>query len=397
MREMGLTGARASSVVAAMVAVMFMGSTLVTPLYAQYRESFGFSEITLTLIYAVYAIGNLLALLLFGRLSDQAGRRPVSVAAFMLAGLAMLIFLFAGSEAWLFAARTMSGFAIGVASGTAAAWLAELDTGKDKARATLIASVANFTGLAIGPLLAGVLVQYAPWPLRLSYIVYLLILAGIAILIQRTQETVRKPTRSVRGVSLRPRLGVPPGVRFPFIAPATTAFATFALIGFYAALIPSILAETLHETNKAVGGAVVFELFCVSALVAIVTRRVGSRVAMLSGLALLLPSVVLLVTAQAFDSLTLLLAGTAVSGVAAALGYRGSLQVINQIVPNDRRAEVVSSYYLTMFLGNSLPVIGVGIVTAVANRAVASVAFAVMIAALAVAACVAGWKYTPRL
>ena len=63
----------------------------------------------------------------------------------------------------------------------------------------------------------------------------------------------------------------------------------------------------------------------------------------------------------------------------AALGYRGSLQVVDQIAPEDRRAEVVSSYFVCCFIGNALPVIGVGVISAYAGMSFASTIFAGMI------------------
>lgn len=69
-----------------------------------------------------------------------------------------------------------------------------------------------------------------------------------------------------------------------------------------------------------------------------------------------------------------------------ALGYRGSLEVVNEIAPDDRRAEVVSSYYIACFVGNALPVIGIGILSTVTDHLVASLVFAVTIGAMAVAA-----------
>ena len=117
---------------------------------------------------------------------------------------------------------------------------------------------------------------------------------------------------------------------------------------------------------------------------------------MLSALALLVPSLALVAAAQIFASMPILLAGTAVSGVAAALGYRGSLQVVNQIAPADRRAETVSSYLVACFFGNSLPVIGVGVLTFISTAALASTVFAAVTAAIAIAAFFVGLKYTPK-
>lgn len=391
-----LAGGASFRTIAVTMAVLLMGSTLPTPLYQLYRQRFGFSELILTAIYATYAVGNLLALLSLGRLSDQIGRRPVSLAFVGLGALATLVYLAAAGTGALFAARLVSGFAIGLAAGTGTAWLVDTDESPGSVQATLAVSVANFVGLALGPLLGGVLAQYAAWPLHLSYIVYLIMLAVMAALTARSRETVGHRAASLRETSPRPRLDLPPEVRLPFIAPAVAGFGAFALVGFYAALAPGLLAQVLHQTNRAVGGAVVAELFLVAAVAMVATRRTGSRAAMMSGLVLLLPSLALLVLSQALASFATLLVGTAVSGVAVALGYRGSLQVINGIAPGDRRAEVVSCYYVVTFLGNSLPVIGVGAVTALAGPMAAGLAFAATIAAFAVAALIAGRNFVPK-
>jgi MFS family permease len=397
MRQTELSGRLAIGTVAALIGVMFMGSTLVTPLYVIYEQDFGFSRLTLTLVYAVYAVGNLAALLLFGGWSDDGGRRRVSLCALAAAGASTLCYLFAGGTAWLFCARALSGLAIALAAGAATAWIAELDAEQDKARATLVTTGSNFLGLAVGALAGGLLAEYAPWPKQLPFLVYLVLLLVIALLIARTHETVSSQRRSPSGRE-RPalRLGVPREIRRAFIAPGVSVFGTMALAGFYAALIPSVLAEELGEQSHALAGAIAFELAAVVAAVILVTRRLSSRSAMLWGLVLLLPGLALLVAAQLAASLPVLLVGTAVSGASIALGYRGSLQVVNRIAPDDRRAQVVSTYFVCGFSGNALPVIGVGALASVAGAPVASAAFAATIAALAVAALAVGTRYLPK-
>jgi hypothetical protein len=113
---------------------------------------------------------------------------------------------------------------------------------------------------------------------------------------------------------------------------------------------------------------------------------------MMTGLGLLLPSLALLVLAQSFSSMPLLLFGTAFGGVAAALGYRGSLQVVNEIAPGEQRAEVISSFLLCCYVGNSVPVIGVGVVSQLSTPVAASSAFAVTISLFALVALLAGRK-----
>jgi hypothetical protein len=69
--------------------------------------------------------------------------------------------------------------------------------------------------------------------------------------------------------------------------------------------------------------------------------------------------------------------------------------VVNQIAPAERRAEVVSAYLICVFLGNALPVIGIGVISTLASATAASMAFAATIAAFALIALVFGSRYAP--
>ncbi|WP_245487729.1 hypothetical protein [Mesorhizobium sp. M4A.F.Ca.ET.022.05.2.1] len=192
---------------------------------------------------------------------------------------------------------------------------------------------------------------------------------------------------------MRPRLSVPADIRAAFVAPAVTGFGAMALVGFYAALAPSILAQQLQVTNHAEAGALFFELSMVAAATILLTVRLSSRITMLAALALMIPTVVLVVAAQVYASMAIMIAATALCGVAAALGYRGGLQVVNQIAPDDRRAEVVSAFFICCFSGNALPVIGIGILSSWTSATAASLAFAGMITVFALVALGFGARY----
>jgi len=385
----------ALTIVAVALAVMFVGAIMPTPLYPLYQHAFAFSGITLTLIYAVYVLGNLVALLFFGRLADQVGRRSAMLPAIGIGIASTVVFAAAAGSPWLFAARALSGFSTGLAAGAATAWIAELYTGRGNGAAARIAASANFFGCAAGPLFGGLLAQFAPWPLRLPYLVYLVLLCALAVAIVFVPETVTNPKRYGEA-ALRPRLGVPRPIRLQFVSPAVSGFATFSLIGFYAALIPNLLGESLHQSAPTVAGGVVCEVFGIAAITILSTGGLGSQAAMFSALALLLPAVWLLVGAELARSLPLLLFAAALCGVAGGLGYRGSLEVINRIAPADRRSEVVSSYLIALFAGNSVPVIGIGVLAAAATPLVAHVTFAAVITALAGVAAWTGIKYAPK-
>jgi predicted MFS family arabinose efflux permease len=372
----------------------FMSSTLVTPLYALYRDAFGFSEVTLTLVYATYVLGNLAALLCFGRLSDQLGRRRVGMPALGLAAVAMGVFLAAQGTPWLFAGRLLSGLALGIVTGTMTAWIAELMPGADKARASALATAFNMAGLALGPLVAGALVQWAPQPLRTPFIVYLAALAATGVAVARLPETVQ--ARGREPVSLAPKLGVPQSIRAQFWPPAIAAFANFSYGGFYAALLPGLLANDLGLDSPLLAGAIVCECYGLGALVVLATMGLRSRTGILWGLALLVPGVGGLLLAKAVGSLAVLVAASAIGGLGFGLCYRGTLQAVNAMAPADRRAAVVSSFMLACFLGNSLPVIGVGVLSAWSDATSAQTVFAATVVLLAVFALVGTWRLLPR-
>lgn len=376
---------------ALLVGLGFMSSTLVTPLYQLYRTEYGFSEITLTLVYATYVVGNLAALLWFGAVSDRAGRKPVALSALVLAAGSTALFILSHGTVWLFAARLLSGFAVGLASGTGTAWLADCYGAANRARATLAATCANLMGAAVGPLLSGVLAQYAPMPLQLSFYAYLLLVLGGSLAVLGARETIT-PTRD-RPLRIAPRIGVPANVRGRFIAPAVGAFGSWALGGFYFALLPGLLKEELGIKNLAVAGGIVCEMILAALLTTIFTRRVTSERAMIVGLLMQIPSVAILVLAQVLTSLPLLLIGSTITGIALGEGYRGSLQVVNELAPETERAALLSAFFAVIFVGNSVPVIGIGIISTLASALAANIVFACTIATFAVAAVATRARY----
>src|ERR1700683_4851197 len=174
--SIGLQPGRGNVVALALAAtalgVVFVGAILPTPLYPLYKQEFGFSGVTLTLIYAVYVLGNLVALCFFGRLSDQIGRRATIFPAIGFGIVSAFVFICAASTPWLFVARALSGFSTGLASGTVTAWISELYAGERRGAAARIAAAANFLGCSAGPLIGGLLAEFAPAPLRLPFLVF---------------------------------------------------------------------------------------------------------------------------------------------------------------------------------------------------------------------------------
>jgi MFS family permease len=369
---------------ATVLMLMFMGATLPGPLYLIYRDELHFSQVTLTLIYAVYFASAVVTAFFLGRLSDEIGRRTAILFAIGVSLISTVLFVFADSIPLLFLARIMSGFAIPLAAGAGTAWVAELC--ENRCTGASLTAGFTLTGLGLGPFLAGVLAQFTREPLTLPFLALMVLALAAAVITLLVPETVKRRVGSLREFSLRPRIGVPHALIPAFVAPSVTAFATFSLLGFYSALTPSVLEQALNLHSHAISGGIIFELYAVAALVLVLTRWLTARAAMLAGLVLLIPALALLALAPRDQSLSLLLLGSGVGGAAVGLAYRGSLQLVNELAPDSHRAEVVSTFLMFCYLGVSLPVVGIAFLSAATTPIISETTFAAMIAAFALLA-----------
>lgn len=362
-------------------AVTMLGTTLPTPLYVIYQAQWHFATSLITLIFATYAVGVLVALLTAGRSSDQVGRRPVLAAAIGLSIVSALTFILAPAVGWLFVGRVLSGLSAGLMTGTATAALTETAPPGGARRASLVSSTANLLGLGLGPLLAGLLAQYAPYPTVLPFIVQvgLVAVAGLALLI--IPETVAD--RSALALRFR-GLGIPRAGRAEFIAAGCAAFAAFSLLGLFSALVPTFLGGVLHETSHALAGAVVFLAFGIGACTQLAGSRLPSRPVMLGGLTVFLAALALIVAGLSVASLPVFLAATVVSGVAVGAVFMGSLAVANRLAPAEIRGQVVSTYFVFAYVGLTIPVIAVGFGSQAFGDFRATLGCAIVLAGIAV-------------
>lgn len=369
---------------AAVFAIGMAGTTLPTPLYGLYRAQLGFSELMVTVVFAVYALGVIATLLLAGNVSDEAGRRPVLLAALGFSAASAFCFLFEGGLAALFAGRLLSGFAAGLLSGAATVTVMELAPPGRAARAGLAATAANMGGLGCGPLLAGVLAEYAPWPLRLPFIAHLALIALAAALTWFLPETVAGAR--LRGLRPRPRgIAVPSAMRGVFVTSALAAFAGFSLLGLFTAVAPAFVAETLDVHNLALTGLVVFSVFLASTAGQALMGRVGERRALPGGCFVLVGGLVLVGASLLAASLPLLVAGALCGGLGQGLAFRGAVAAISAAAPSEHRAATVSAFFVIAYLGISLPVVGVGALTLGIGLRNAGLTFAGCVLALALA------------
>lgn len=361
-------------------AVAMCGTTLPTPLYALYQRQLGFSPLVITLIYAVYAVGVIAALLLMGQLSDAVGRRPVLLAGLVLSAMSAACFLFEHGLPELFAGRVLSGLSAGLFTGTATAAVGELAPPQWAGSATLTATAANMGGLGSGPLLAGLMAQYVPDPLRQVFVVDLVLVAAAFVGVLLIPETVRHR----HGGWPRPaRLRVPREVRPAFVPAAMAGFAGFATLGLFTSVAPSFLSEVVGVSDPAVSGLVVFAAFAASTAGQLLMDRVGVQRALPWGCVVLVGGMALISSALLTASLPLLVLGALTAGTGQGLSFRAGVTAVSEHSPAGRRAEVTSALFVVLYVAISIPVVGVGLMAVTLGLRQSGLVFSGFVALLA--------------
>lgn len=340
--------------------LLFAVSAAPAPLYGVYQARWGFSAITLTAVFAVYAVFLLIALLVFGSVSDHLGRRRVISFALVVNTAVCALFLTANGVGMLFLARSLQGVAVGLATSAIGAALIDLQP-HGRELAPVLTSAFPLWGLAVGALGTSVLVQYAPAPTHLIW--WLLLGASVAgaIGVLGVPETSARHPNAL--ASLRPSIGIPPQARSTFARTAPIMVAAWALNGFYLSLGPSLAGQVVHSRNLLWGGSVIFVLTAAGGIASIVFRSVAAGATMMTGCFALLTGAAMTFGAIEASSAPLFLLGTAIAGVGFGLSFLGSFRALSAHAAPRERASLVAAVFIEAYTAFSVPVVIAGVGT----------------------------------
>jgi MFS family permease len=353
-RRPRLTGRPALYLLASLVVSLLAASAAPTPLYAIYQRMWGFTPITITIVFGVYAVAVLAALLTLGRLSDSIGRRPVLLGALGVQILSMVVYATAGGVGELMGARIIQGLATGAALGAIGAGMLDVD----RERGALANALSPGLGTGSGALISALFVQFLPAPTHLIYFALIGVFAAQAIGVALLRETVA-PAPVTRAVFV-PEVRLPRAVRGPVLAAAPVLFAVWALAGLYAALGPSIVQALTGNQSVVLGSASLTALTVTAVSSVYLLRKVPARTVLVWGIAGLVAGVAITLVALGAGSVALFFVGTAVSGVGFGAGFQGGIRtVVPQAAPHER-AGVLSLLFVISYLGMGVPAVAAG-------------------------------------
>lgn len=354
---------RAFWLIAATYMMVLFASAAPSPLYPVYQELWGFSALTLTLVFAVYVVTMLVSLLTVGSLSDHVGRRPVLAVALVLLIASMVLFVVAEDVGTLLAARALQGLATGAAMGTLTATTVDL---QPSARAgSTIVGAAPAIGLASGVAVAGVLVEYAPAPRVLIYEIILGLFAALLIallVVPETRERIGFDSRRHLAGTLAPQVRVPREVRTVFLASVPALVATWSLGGLYLSLGSSVVSRVFGVGNHGAAGAILFVFFACAAVTSLFITDRSSTIKAAYGFPALAAGVVISLAGVLIESLPFYIVGSIVAGSGWAATFLSAMDNITAATPPAMRGQVFSSVFVASYLAFSVPAVIAGIV-----------------------------------
>jgi predicted MFS family arabinose efflux permease len=336
------------------VATVGWGAQQFAPLLPLYRDRLGLSATTVQATFGMYVLGLVPGLLLGGPVSDRHGRRRVLVPALAASAAGTVLLILGGTgTGWLFAGRLVAGVASGAAFSAGSAWIKELSAaaaGAAPRRLTIAMSV----GFGLGPLVAGVLAQWAPAPATAPYVPHL-VLAGVALpLAARAPETGRRANAPER---LRDALRVPEarGRRFLTVvvplAPWVFGSAAVAL-----AYLPGLIGGRLGGHALVYGAAVTTLTAAAGIGVQPLARRVRApRRLLMTAMGLVIAGMLVATGAAAASSPVLVVVAALVLGAAYGCCQVCGLQEVQRLARPERLAALTSVYQAVSYVGFTVP------------------------------------------
>ena len=350
---------RAAFYLQASIILFFLaGSSAPTPLYALYQAAWGFSPITITVVFGIYALAVLAALLVFGGLSDYVGRRPILLGATLLQAVTMAIFATAHGVGALVLARVIQGLSTGAAAGAVGAGMLDLD----RAKGTVANAVGPMLGTATGAITSGLMVVFLPAPTVLVYLLLGTIFLVQALGVAAMPESVTPRPGAL--ASMRPQFHLPAHARVPMLLAVPALVAAWSLVGFYGSLGPTLVRRLVGSSSPALGGLVLFAMAGSGALAVLLTRRRSARFLTLFGTTALMLGVAITLLAIARASVGILFVGTAVAGVGFGGAFQGAIRSVIPLAAPHQRAGVLSVLYVVAYLAMGAPAVvaGLGVV-----------------------------------
>jgi MFS family permease len=338
--------------------VVYAASAAPIPLYTTYRQALHLTNGDLSMTAFAYFAGCVIALLIFARVSNYSGRRPVALVTLGLAAIGCLVFLYLQNDSMFLVGRFIQGISCGLASSTISAYV--VDTAPENPRwlGAAVTSGAVMIGLSVGVFGSGALKEIGPGSLTLIYGILIGLIAVCGLLIAAGPETM-KPAPGM-AASLVPQIRVPGNIR-PLLLPASCTFiGVWAIGGFYQAFSSSMASDLLGTTNTIVAATVFASMMAPNAIGGALSGRFRPDVAQRFGMEVFFLCIFAILISLNYGATVPFLVASVGAALAGGFAFTGSMRALLDKTSQEERAGVLSTIFLISYSGAGLPNLIVG-------------------------------------
>ena len=353
-------GRRASYWTAALVITLCLwGSGAPSLLYPVYAAAWHLTPTVTTTVFAAYPLALVVMLFVAGGISDRIGRRATMLVGMVTMALSVVAFLVASDLTWLYVGRVLQGAATGLSLSAAGAALVDNDTRNSPVRVSSTTTLANAAGLTLASIVTGALLQYAPLPRHLTFVVLLALVATAIVLV----ALMPAAAASSGGGWKFQRISVPPELRRLYLVAAVPVSVVFSVGALLLSLGALMVRELIHNSNAFVAGIILSVLTISLALTGRLLRNLAPHTSITLGSLLAAAALGLLQLTATTGSLTLFLLTGVVGGVAYALSFAGGLRLINHAAPAAHRSSLLAALYLAAYASQGVIAVLAGLFT----------------------------------
>ncbi|WP_345801363.1 MFS transporter [Microbacterium sp. AZCO] len=324
-------------------------------LYPIYAAEWGLTPAVTTLVFGMYPLALLVVLFFFGSISDTIGRRRAILIGVALIAASALVFAVAPNVGFLLAGRVLQGVGTGFALGAASAALVEQNFTSNPRLPSSLTTVSTSTGLTAALVVSGVLAQYAPLPLVVSFGV---LFALAAVTFALNWFTPRDGATGRSWSFAAPRL--PGGMLRPFVLATLSVTVAYAVGAIFLSLGADMARQLTGTTDALVIGILLGTSSLTIGVTALLLTRVPAHTAVVVGALVSIAGLGIMALASATGSIIAMLAWCLVGGVGYSFAFTGGLGLINRAAPAQHRGATLSLLYLFSYLGQAIAAIGAG-------------------------------------
>jgi MFS family permease len=351
--------------------------------YPLYAAEWDLTPTAITAIFAVYPIVVVAVLIAFGDLSDYIGRRATILLGLSASLFGVLLFAAAPDVTWVFIGRAFMGLGVGLSASPATAALVEFSPAGQSTRASAITTAAQSLGLTLATLVGGGLIQYAPLPARLNFV----LLAAVITAIFVAAWFLPHHTSAEAPGRWRPKVpGIPRGLRKTYLVSVVAVSGGFALGSLILSLGSQIARDLVGSDNVLVNGAAIALFTATAGIVAVLTKPIEPRRQMIFGGISMMIGMGLFALSASLHALAVFLAAAMAGGSGYSLMFSGGLNVLNAQAPAHHRAGTISALFLVAYLTQGLFALFLGKVATLWGLEIATDLGAVVLAGFGVAA-----------